>query len=247
MAERDPPFYVGYLKLPRGLRGFLALLLLVLLVADGGLAFLLFAGQRPHATGDWGSDEAHFTGQFQAKPYPLLRLAATGDRPASVVLLAGEGKNGAPVGMDGLDGAMVEARGYTITRGDLTVLQIDRAPVRQDGSHGDPLPEGAAEFVTMTGEIVDSKCYAGAMNPGEGKAHEECGSFCLYGGIPAVFVTKAADGTARWYLMEAPDGGAVGDEARALVGQPVRLAGTIRRGAGLATFAVAPQQLAAAE
>lgn len=246
MAEPDPPFYVGYLKLPRGLKGFLVGLLLVLLIVDGGLAVLVFAGQKPHATGDWGADgEVAYVGQFQARPYPLLRLPAGGGQPARALLLAGEGKEGAPPGLDDLDGTMVEARGYPVRRGDLTVLQLDQVPVRQDGSRMEPLPEGAAEPATLVGEIVDSKCYAGAMNPGEGKAHEACGSFCLYGGIPALFVTRAEDGSTRWYLMAAPDGGPVGDQARALVGHPVRLTGTIHRGDGLAIFAVAPDQLEA--
>jgi hypothetical protein len=245
MADPEPPFYVGYLKLPRDLRGFLVALVSILLVVDGGLAILAFAAQPPHASGDWGSDEAVYTGQFQARPYPLVRLFPAGGRPASVVLLVGEGKDGPPTGMDELDGAMVEARGYPIRRGDLAVLQIDNPPVRQDASRMAPLPQGPAEPATLTGEIVDSKCYAGAMNPGEGKAHEACSSFCLYGGIPALFVTRGADGGARWYLMAAPGGGPVGDAARALVGRPLRLTGTIRRGDGLATFTVAPDQLAA--
>jgi len=246
MAEREPPFYVGYLKLPRDLRGFLVGLLLIMLVVDGGLAVVAFAGQRPHAAGAWGVDgEVAYVGQFQARPYPLLRLPAAGDRPARAVLLAGEGKNGAPAGLDDLDGVMVEARGYPVTRGDLTVLQLDQLPVRQDGSQMAPLPAAGAEPTTLVGEIVDSKCYAGAMNPGEGKAHESCGSFCLYGGIPALFVTRAADGGVRWYLMAARDGGPVGDAARALVGQSLRLTGTIQRGEGLAIFAVAPDQLVA--
>jgi len=246
MADPAPPFYVGYLKLPRGLKGFLAAVLVILLVVDGSLAVLAFAGQPPHATGDWGGgEEVVYTGQFQAKPYPLIRLFAADQQPARAVLLVGEGKDGPPIGMDDLDGAMVEARGYPVLRGDLAVLQIDNPPVRQDASRLDPLPAGPAEPATLTGEIVDSKCYAGAMNPGEGKAHESCGSFCLYGGIPALFVTGGMDGTVRWYLMAAPDGGPVGDAARALVGRSVTLAGTIRRGDGLAIFGVAPDQLAA--
>lgn len=246
MADPVPPFYVGYLKLPRGLKGFLAAALAILLVVDAGLAVLAYAGQPPHASGDWGSEgEVGYIGQFQAKPYPLVRLLGTSRQPARSVLLVGAGKAGPPAGMDDLDGAMVEARGYPVRRGDLTVLQIDNPPLRQDASRLDPLPVGPAEPATLTGEIVDSKCYAGAMNPGEGKAHEGCGSFCLYGGIPALFVTKGMDGGVRWYLMAAPDGGPVGDAARALVGRSVTLAGTIRRGDGLATFSVAPDQLAA--
>ncbi|HEV2674332.1 MAG TPA: hypothetical protein VGV37_07300 [Aliidongia sp.] len=246
MADRDPPFYVGYLKLPRGLKGFLVAVLLILAVGDIALAVLVFGAQRPHATGDWGAGgEVAFVGQFQAKPYPLLRLFATGGAPAHAVLLVGEGKVGAPAGLDDLDGAMVEVRGYPIRRGDLIVLQLDQVPVRQDGSRMDPLPVAASEPATLEGEVVDSKCYAGAMNPGEGKAHEACGSFCLYGGIPALFVARADDGALRWYLMAAPDGGPIGDEARALVGRRVRLAGTVSRGDGLAIFSVAPDRLAA--
>jgi hypothetical protein len=246
MADRDPPFYVGYLKLPGRLKRFLIGLLSALVVIDGGLAVLVFAGQPPHATGAWGTDgEVAYVGRFQARPYPLLRLAAAADHPARTVLLAGEGKQGAPAGLDGLDGAMVEARGYPIRRGDLLVLQLDQVPARHGEAPAQPLPSATDEPATLTGEIADAKCYAGAMNPGEGKAHESCGSFCLYGGIPALFVTRTADGGARWYLMASPDGGPVGDEARALVGRSVRLSGTVRRGDGLAIFAVAPERLAA--
>jgi hypothetical protein len=28
--------------------------------------------------------------------------------------------------------------------------------------------------MTLTGEIVDSKCYLGVMNPGQGKVHRDC-------------------------------------------------------------------------
>ena len=246
MAERDPPFYVGYLKLPRGLRGFLIGVLLILGVIDVGLALIVFGGQKAHGAGAWGTDgEVAYMGQFQAKPYPLVRLFATGDQPSRALLLVGENKVGAPAGLDDLDGAMVEVRGYPIRRGDLLVLQLDQVPVRQDASTMAPLPTDAGEPATLVGEIVDSKCYAGAMNPGEGKAHESCGSFCLLGGIPALFLTRAADGSQHWYLMSSPDGGPVGDEARALVGQSVRLTGTIHRSDGLAIFAVSSKQMAA--
>jgi len=255
MAE--PPFYVGYLKLPRALRGFLATVLAVLLLIDGGLALLAFAGQPPHVSGDWGSgEEQAYVGQFQARPYPMVRLPASGDQPASTILLVGAGKYGPPGVMAGpnspmpgdasaLDGAMVEVRGYPVRRGDLVVLQTYHPPVPQDTARPDPRPHGPAEPATLAGEIVDAKCYAGAMNPGEGKVHESCGSFCLFGGVPALFVTEATDGRTRWYVLAGADGGPVDEKARALVGQPVRLTGTIRRGDGLATFTVAADDMAA--
>jgi len=246
VPKNDRPFYVGYLKLPRGLKGFLAGLLAVLVILDIGLALVTFGVQSPHPTGAWGTEgEVAYTGQFQLKPYPLVRLAASDDGPAGTVLLVGEGKIGAPDGLDDLDGTMVEVRGYPILRGDLTVLQLDQTPMRQDGTRLDPVPMTAVEPATLEGEVVDSKCYAGAMNPGEGKAHEGCGSFCLLGGIPALFVTRSGDGNLVWYLMAAPDGGPVGEGARALVGRPVRLTGTVSRSAGLALFTAAPVEMAA--
>jgi hypothetical protein len=36
----------------------------------------------------------------------------------------------------------------------------------------------------LIGEIVDTKCFLGVMNPGEGKVPRECAALCLSGGIP---------------------------------------------------------------
>lgn len=46
--------------------------------------------------------------------------------------------------------------------------------------------------VTLDGELVDSKCYLGTMKPGDGKTHKSCAILCLRGGIPPLFVSKAA-------------------------------------------------------
>lgn len=42
--------------------------------------------------------------------------------------------------------------------------------------------------VSLTGEIVDPKCYFGAMKPGYGKVHRSCAIRCLSGGIPPVLI-----------------------------------------------------------
>ena len=51
-----------------------------------------------------------------------------------------------------------------------------------DGAGGNPSyqPLGA---VTLTGEIVDSKCFLGVMNPGNLKPHKACAIRCISGGI----------------------------------------------------------------
>jgi hypothetical protein len=47
---------------------------------------------------------------------------------------------------------------------------------------------------TLVGEIVDSKCYLGIMNPGETNPHRECAALCIGGGIPPLIIAHDADG-----------------------------------------------------
>jgi hypothetical protein len=90
------------------------------------------------------------------------------------------------------------------------------SPVRQ--------PLGA---VTLRGEVIDSKCYLGAMKPGGGKTHKGCAALCLAGGVPPMFVTRGTDGLETYYLLAAADGGPANDAVRDLVGDPAELAGSL--------------------
>ena len=74
--------------------------------------------------------------------------------------------------------------------------------------------------VTIIGEIVDSKCYLGVMNPGRTKVHRDCATRCISGGIPPMLVT--ADAT---YLLVGTDGRA----GRAIVRDfvPRRFSGSV--------------------
>jgi hypothetical protein len=237
MAE-EPPFYVGYLPLPRRLRGFLVALVAVLLLADVAVALAAFRDQPAHAGGAWGeAGEVAFQGRFQARPYPLLRRA---DR---TVLLVGEDKHGAPAGLDALDGALVEARGYPILRGDLTVLQLDQVPTRQPGEPPVLPPLAEARTTRLAGELVDSKCYAGAMNPGEGKTHKGCGALCVFGGIPPLMVVRGAGPNPLWYILADDRGGPLGDRVAPFVGDPIELGGRIVEAPGYRLFEIAPETL----
>jgi hypothetical protein len=43
------------------------------------------------------------------------------------------------------------------------------------------------------GEIIDPKCFAGAMKPGTGKTHKACAALCLRGGIPPAFLSDTGE------------------------------------------------------
>jgi hypothetical protein len=76
-------------------------------------------------------------------------------------------------------------------------------------------PAGITSVVTelgpirLLGEIVDSKCYLGVMNPGSGKVHRDCAARCISGGAPPALVAQDAAGETQVLLH-------VGSDSRAL-------------------------------
>jgi hypothetical protein len=80
----------------------------------------------------------------------------------------------------------------------------------------------------LTGEIVDSKCYLGVMNPGNGKVHRDCAERCLSGGIPPIFATNDFNGVPAIFLLTSPNRKPLPKEAFLdRVAEPVRIRGKI--------------------
>ena len=82
---------------------------------------------------------------------------------------------------------------------------------------------------TLVGEIVDTKCYLGAMKPGRGKPHRDCASLCIRGGIPAALLVRTEGGERHLVHLLNPQGQALGRELLEWVGEPVEVWGTLRR------------------
>jgi hypothetical protein len=79
---------------------------------------------------------------------------------------------------------------------------------------------------TLSGEIVDTKCFLGVMNPGEGKVHRECAALCLKGGIPPALFTHELDGSPNIFLLIDPSGAPLPQsDYLQRVGQLVRIHG----------------------
>ncbi len=82
---------------------------------------------------------------------------------------------------------------------------------------------------TVVGEIVDTKCYLGAMKPGRGKPHRDCASLCIRGGIPAALLVRTADGERQLIHLVDLAGRPLGRELLDRVGQPVEVSGRLHR------------------
>ena len=233
MTPRDPaPFFVGYLKIPAALRGFLMVASAVLVGGLAGLAFAIGAGVDDPGDGRFAGRRM-LTGVIEAAPYPLLRLPPDENGQPRAILLSGQGKRGMQEKAGELDGQSAKARGALLKRGSIEMLQVG-GPLARPRLEPADLAFMPAEPVLLgrwrlTGEICDGKCYAGAMRPGTGLSHKACANFCIMGGLPPVFVsTGAVEGT-TFFLLADENGGALPDDLYDLTALMIEVEGEIER------------------
>jgi hypothetical protein len=215
-------FYVGYLKaVPRGYArvvrwSVLGVGAVLLGVAMGA------AVQRDPGPATWDAAPGEATGVLILRPYPILIQAEGTARRA--VPLVGEGKCG--VGVDGcccppplsaerfaaLGGQAVVVRGTPLTRGSHRAIEVAAIDAAPDGSSNptiaSPVASGAQQAqVTLIGEVIDPKCYLGAMKPGEGKSHRACAVRCISGGVPPALLIREPGEPERIILLTDAAGG----------------------------------------
>ncbi len=77
---------------------------------------------------------------------------------------------------------------------------------------------------TLQGEIIDPKCYFGAMKPGEGKVHKSCAIRCISGGIPPVFKVNNF-GNNEYYILYGEDESPVNERILDFVAERVEITG----------------------
>ena len=214
-------FYVGYLpKAPERLRHALRRMIAGLNLAAVVLALLLVFGQQPFADSRFEFlVYREYRGLVTASPYPSLRTES------GRFLLAGPGKHGATDLVREYNLRDVQLRGSLIRRNDNMMLEIMPGSIRAIGSSGrvDQIRELGP--ITLTGEIVDSKCYFGVMNPGNGKVHRDCAVRCISGGIPPGFIVKDASGMTRTLILS----GVESREVLDFVAEPVKIRGRLQR------------------
>jgi hypothetical protein len=220
----EPEFYVGYLPMPVGLRRTVGRLVVVMGVLVVGLAAILIAGQHPFAASSFEFQQyREFSGTLLPNPYPALAIPEGG----LPWLLVGPGKHG----VGPLPAGDVRLRGERIIRGDDRMIQLVPGSLAAigDGTSSD----GAADLgqVQLTGEIVDSKCYFGVMNPGNGKVHRDCAVRCISGGIPPAFLVRDAEGRTGTLLL-ASWKSALLDH----VAEPITIRGRLVRSSGRLTL-----------
>jgi len=229
--RNESEFYVGYLPIPVGLKKAVRRVVMALGVLLTLVAAVLIVGQNPFAASTFEFQQYRdFRGTLLTEPYPAL--AIRGQEPPW--LLVGPGKHGAG-DLRQWSGREVALKGERILRGSGRAEDhmIELAPGSLTaGNEG--LPANGHEDlgeVQLTGEVVDSKCYFGVMNPGAGKVHRDCAVRCISGGIPPAFLVRDGGGSTATLLLA--------NWKRELlehIAEPVTIRGRLSRSAGRLTL-----------
>jgi hypothetical protein len=234
--------YVGYLPVPPQQRRFLQWSIPAVLWLVCGAAFLWARSQHEPGAAVWDDGKpVTLRGVLAARPYPILFIDSPSGRPEAVLLVEA-GKLGGAHGGAALHGRVVSASGWVLHRDGRRILELEpeAAALSREGD-GDnrslPVAESLGR-ITLRGEIVDSKCFLGAMKPGEGKTHKECATLCIRGGIPPMLVTRDGRGATSYVLLEGPDGGPLEPAAHPLIGDVVELSGELSEWGGLRVLRV---------
>jgi hypothetical protein len=221
-------FYVGYLpKAPASLAYFVRKVIVGIGLLIIALAILFVVQQNPFANSvfEYGKPRT-FAGQIAVHPYPTLLVARPGDAKMtfSEYLLVAPGKHGAGDLVSAFDGRQVRLQGQLIYRDGKTMIEV--VPGSLSAAEPASFPNATRDLGprTFVGDIVDSKCYLGVMNPGNGKVHRDCAARCLSGGIPPLFIT--ADGN-QLVLMGQQGTALPGDALREFIAEPITIQGEL--------------------
>ncbi|MEQ9616522.1 MAG: hypothetical protein RLN60_00635 [Phycisphaerales bacterium] len=216
-------FYVGYL--PAGVRTKLILRFLVpaIMFALLASAALFAMGTTPTGLGMWDTETTvAIEGVLTLEPYAEVTTPA-----GQSMLLVDAGKGGIRDGIEEFEGSRVRVEGFLISRLGMSVLELlpgeeglrdlETLMVRKGER-----PTEAESPIEITGEVLDLKCYLGAMRPGEGVTHRGCAVLCVQGGIPPAI----KDPLGNVHVLAGASWEAMNERAMPHVGVPSRVTGT---------------------
>ena len=235
-------FYVGYLEpkpeTARRLKRLAATL--VVLAAVVATALAIATGPFDRATYEYAI-EREWQGTLEAAPYPVLiaMTRAVASSPFGAYErfpLVAEGKHGADAAIARLDGVTVRLKGRRIGRQGTTMLELVPGSIER---FEPSLPENdkrtpASQIenlghTTFHGEIVDSKCFLGVMNPGRLEVHRACAIRCIAGGVPPMLFVRESEGREAHLLLVDQNGQPLNDRVLGLVAYPVTIEGRLER------------------
>jgi len=247
-AEKDREFFIGWQgKAPPATGRYLRKSLLGFGIGAVALA-ALFAGMQQTIGRAWFEfgNVKEFQGILMQSPVPMLVTDEPDETSGeSVFLLVNPFKFGYPAEKaEEFHLQPVTLRGTLIYNEDSggAMIEVVETVAREGGDSGESgggWDAGPGETVQLTGEIVDSKCWLGVMNPGSLKPHRACAINCIRGGIPPVLLVDRKE----MVLLVGPGGEAINDDVLEHVALPVRMKGTLHDYGSLRVLHVDPGEI----
>lgn len=196
---------------------------LAVAVAAAGLSLAAHRRLDPSRFDFGQADEVR--GTLTHAPYPSVRTSS------ERLWLVGQGKHGADAAVADVPDGPVTLQGARIQRGSHAMAEVVPGSVRAGDGPGAVTPQAATDdsVVTLTGEVVDSKCFLGVMNPGEAVVHRDCARMCLRGGMPPMLLVRGGMGEEALVLLVSAAGGPLGPALAEIAGVPVAVRGRLRR------------------
>jgi len=231
-------FYIGWeAKAAPGIGKTLRKAVLAVLALSLLVPLVLAMAQRMIGASvfEWGNHKT-FSGILQATPYPHLLVPrpgnVTGQERFSTYYLVAPWKFGLERNaIIPFDGKSVVLQGTLIYRGNQTMIEVQPGTIQVTNTTAIPALPQPIQLgkQTLTGEIVDSKCFLGVMNPGQLTPHRACAIRCISGGVPPVLLVRQKDAPAIYLLLVSAEGKAVNKQVLDLVAEPVEITGAVER------------------
>jgi hypothetical protein len=228
--SRDDEFYIGYESgMPRSVARGVRIAVAFAIVAVLALAVIATASQRALAVSsfDFGHRQS-WTGRLVRVPAPALLVPAA--HGYQWFWLVGRGKHGAEPAIATTPDGWATVAGALISRDRWRMIEVAsaRASAPPDNAPSDPpAAEDDGVELTVHGEIVDSKCFLGVMNPGERVVHRDCAIRCLSGGVPPMLSYATEDGSRDLAVLVDARGRLLHDALHHTVGQQMTVRGRL--------------------
>ena len=225
-------FYIGYRKeAPPTLARFVRIASVVVIPLVVVIAGTIGASQQMADRGTYGLGGSGPL--LVGLAHDPILLGVPDDDNSRAVLLVGRGKHGPP--------SHVQDRSNSYAGFHGTIVERDGVRMFEMGTEVEFLlirpPSSKVEIkmigdVTVEGELIDTKCFLGAMNPAHGKVHRGCAALCLRGGVPPGLAIHEPDGSTRVVVLNAnaSDSPPIDPE---LAGRVLRVSGTLEYVSGL--------------
>ena len=239
-------FYIGWMpKAPALFSRHVKKVIVALFAITTVVATILSLGQLKFGTGNFEFGKlTEVKGIYFSNPVPMLKVingkTIFGRLNYITMPLIGYGKHGA----DGIINAIEKEKNISLNQREVTMkgtllyndgkllMQVDGNDqfLVNIGNEADASLLPQVKNIgnqTLTGEIVDPKCFFGVMKPGEGKPHKDCAIRCILGGMPPVLHVTDEAGRENYYLVVGPNGEKMNEAVKDFVAEPVSIQATV--------------------